>query len=311
VDFFSHAALPLLSRGKPLVWRLSDMWAFTGHCSYAYECERWRTGCGACPHLDVHPGLRRDTTALLWRAKRALYARSRFTVVAPSRWMERLARESPLLGRFPVHRIPNGVDLDVFRPRPAREARGALGIQADGPVLLLGAYEPRKGQGVMAAALAALADAGGAADVTLLTVGARVPDVPRGLAHHHLGEVKDDRRLALVYAAADAFVFPTLAENLPNMVLESLACGVPVVSFDVGGVGDAVRPGETGFLARPADARDLAAGMRHVLDAPTRARLAARCRQVAEQEYSLALQARRFLDLHRALLAATPARMVQ
>src|SRR5438445_279328 len=115
-SYFSHSALPVLSRRRPVVWRLSDMWAFTGHVAYSYDCERWRHGCGSCPYLTEYPALSRDTTAFLWRWKNEVYRRSKLTIVAPSRWIERAASQSPLPSRFPIRWIPNGVDLQRSRP---------------------------------------------------------------------------------------------------------------------------------------------------------------------------------------------------
>src|SRR5437870_3463816 len=131
----------LLSRRRPLVWRLSDMWGLTGHVAYSYDCDRWRHGCGSCPYLDEYPALRRDRTALLWRWKRRVYAWSRVTLVAPSSWIERVAGESPLLGRFPVRRIPNGTDLETFRPRDRRAAKRDLGLDPERPLLLFSSVE--------------------------------------------------------------------------------------------------------------------------------------------------------------------------
>jgi glycosyltransferase involved in cell wall biosynthesis len=301
--WLSHRALAPLSRGRPLVWRLSDMWALTGHCGYAYECERWRTGCGACPHLDEYPRLPWDTSALLWRVKRRVYAASRLVLVAPTAWLAGLARTSPLLGRFPVHVIPNGLDLERFRPRPRAEARARLGLPARGPMLFFGAAsvtDARKGAAYLAEALARLGD-GLAARLTLLVGGAGGEGwrPPGPFTVHRLGFVDDDERLALAYAAADVFVLPTVAENLANAILESLACGTPVVAFAVGGVPEAVRHLETGYLAAPRDAGALAAGIRRLLeDDEARATMARRARGVAEAEYGLDLQARRFARLY-------------
>jgi glycosyltransferase involved in cell wall biosynthesis len=293
-SYFSHSALPLLSRHKPLVWRLSDMWAFTGHVTYSYECERWRTGCGDCPHLDVYPRLRRDTSALLFRWKNAVYRRSRLTVVAPSRWLERLARESPLLGRFDVRRIPNGVDLEAFRPRARDEARAALGLDPARPTVLWSALDlddPRKGGREALAAVRGLARD----DVQLVVAGSGT--APGGVTA--LGRLDDDR-LALAYAAADVFLLPALAENLPNAVLESLACGTPVAAFDVGGMSDAVREGQTGRLAPAGDVPALTAAVASLLDSD----LQARCRALAEAEFGAAREAAAFADLYEELLDA-------
>ncbi len=295
-SYFSHSALPLLTRRKPLVWRLSDMWAFTGHTAYSYECERWRTGCGSCPHLDVYPRLRRERPHLLWRWKRTVYSRSRLVVVAPSRWLAGLVRESPLLGRFPVHLIPNGVDLDVFTPRPRDEARRALGLDPDRPTVLFATPDlddPRKG-GAVPAVLDILA---GGDRRSQLVAGDGGPAAPRAGAP--LGRL-DDERLALAYAAADVFVLPTLAENLPNTALESIACGTPVAAFAVGGVVDAVRDGETGRLAPLGDAEALGAAVRGLLDADLRDS----CRAVAEREFAAEREARAFADLYEEVVAA-------
>jgi glycosyltransferase involved in cell wall biosynthesis len=288
-SYFSHSALPFLSRRRPVVWRLSDQWAFTGHVAYSYDCERWRDGCGSCPYLSEYPRLRRDTTAALWRWKDRVYGRSRLTIVAPSTWLERLARESPLLRRFDVRRIPNGVDLDLYRPRD-RSPR-------ERPVVLFASAwldDRRKGGHLLREALARLSDL----DFELVSAGDRAP-LGRALG------VLGPEELARAYADADVFVLPTLAENLPNTILESLACGTPVVSFDVGGVGDAVRHLETGWLAAPGDAAALAQGLRALLTDPElRERLGRNGRALAEREWASDLEGRRFAELYEELLAA-------
>jgi glycosyltransferase involved in cell wall biosynthesis len=302
--YFSHLALGRLSHFRPVVWRLSDMWAVTGHCGYSYECERWRTGCGECPHLAEYPRLPLDTTALLWRVKRRVYDRSRLTIVAPSHWMAGIARESPLLRRFPVRIIPNGVDTQLYHPVPKAAARRALGIDAGARVVLFSANAiglARKGGAYVEDAMRRVW-AEGVRDLTLLIVGegagAREPAVP--FPTKVIGAVREERRMALAYAAADTFVLPTLAENLPNAILESMACGTPVVAFDVGGVSDAVRHLETGYLAVLGDSTDLAKGIRLLVeDTGLAEKLQVRCREVAENEYPLELQARRFVELYR------------
>jgi len=292
-SYFSHSALPLLTRRKPLVWRLSDMWAFTGHTAYSYECERWRTGCGSCPHLDVYPRLHHDRTALLWRWKRTVYSRSRIVVVAPSRWLLGLARESPLLGRFPMHLIPNGVELDVYVPRSRGEARRALGLDPDRKTVLFATPDlddPRKGGALLARILAGV----GTEVQVVAAGGGPAPEGARSLGR------LDDERLALAYAAADVFVLPTLAENLPNTALESIACGTPVAAFAVGGVADAVRDGETGRLAPLGDAEALGAAVAGLLDADLRDS----CRAVAEREFAAEREVRAFASLYDELAPA-------
>jgi glycosyltransferase involved in cell wall biosynthesis len=263
--------------------------------------------------LSDAPALRKDRTALLWTVKRLVYERSRITLVAPSRWMAKIAAESPLLSRFPVHVIPNGLDMEIFRPIPQPVAREMFGIPPAGCVVLFAAVDAeaaRKGGRLLQEAVARLAP-GDPAPFRLMVVGAgseqwqsrvRVPVTA-------IPTIADDRLLAAAYSAADLFVMPTLAENLPNAVLESMACGTPTVAFDVGGVSDAVRHGETGWLARAGDAADLARLIGEALcDDERREQMGRRGRAVAESEYPSALQTDRFVSLYQDLVDRRPRR---
>lgn len=295
--WISQLALPLIARRKRVIYRLSDMWAMTGHCAFSAGCERFRVGCGHCPHLDDYPSLPRDTTALNWRIKDWLYRRSRFELVAPSTWIERLARESPLLGRYPVVRIPNGVDIGTFAPTPKAIARRELGLPEDGTLVLFSGTEARKGGALLALARERLAAAG--VPVVFVTVGHDQSGESSRIDALHLGQIADDRKLARIYSAADIFALPARADNLPNTILEAFACGTPAVSFDVGGVRDAVRHLETGYLARSGDVGDLVAGIAALAqDSVLRLRLGGNALALARSEFSLALQGERFAALY-------------
>ncbi len=304
--YFSHKTLVPLSRRKPVVWRLSDMWAFTGHCAYSYECERWKTGCGDCPHPQEYPSLSRDTTRLLWNAKKKLYGRSRLTIVCPSQWLAGLAKQSPLIGGFDLRLIPNGLDLDVFKPTDKPEAKKKFGIAPGRKVLLFSApsiQSKRKGAAQLKEALAKAGPALKEAVLFIIGEGAELfrPDTP--IEVKRSGKISNDASLALAYSAADLFVLPTLADNLPNGILESMACGTPAVSFAVGGVPEAVRHMETGYAASPDSSEDLARGILRLLeDDALRTRMGLRCREVCEREYSEVLQTGRFEKLYRELL---------
>ena len=304
---FSHTGLPWLSRERPVVWTLHDMWSMTGHCAYSYDCQRWQTGCGSCPRLSDYPSLQWDTTALLWKIKNWVYNRSRLTIVTPSRWLASLASSSPLLSRFPVHCIPNGLDTKVFRPMAREAARDVLNIARKGRIILFSAHslaDPRKGGDLLKAALDRLARTD-LSDVSLLVGGQDAEEwqAPACFDVVSLGAVSDDQLLSACYAAADLFVLPTLADNLPNGPLEAMACGTPSVSFRVGGVSDAVRHLETGYLAPAGDVEGLAHGIRLLLtDDDLRLKLGHRSRQVAEAEYTMELQAKRYLALYQSLI---------
>jgi glycosyltransferase involved in cell wall biosynthesis len=251
--------------------------------------------------------LRHDTTALLWKVKQRVYRRCDITVVAPSRWMASLVRESPLLGRFPLHFIPNGLDTEVFRPIPRTVAREVLGLKPDARVILTVGHDeeaPRKGGIYLREALQRLSGVL-SSEVTLLVMGTSKAGWlnETGFSTCCVGTVSNDLFMAAVYSAADVFVLPTLADNSPNGVLESMACGTAAVAFNVGGVPEFVRHMETGYLGAYKDAEDLARGIALLLtDGELRERLGRRGRELVEAEHSLDLQARRFLDLYESLL---------
>ncbi|MQA67427.1 MAG: glycosyltransferase, partial [Alphaproteobacteria bacterium] len=306
--YISHRLLPALARIAPVVWRLSDMWAVTGHCAYSGPCERWREGCGACPDLVAYPPVPVDTTAWLWRIKRRIYARARPVIVAPSSWLERIAKESPLFAGLKVHCIPNGVDRSIFRAIPKAAAREVLGLPRDRKLLLYSAHvltgNPRKGSADAEEACRHLAERT-ECDVVLLGFGGegwrgRIPQ-----RVHPLGFISDERLLAAAYAAADVAIAPSTVENLPNSILESMACGTPVVAYDTGGISDAVTDGKTGVLVTPGDAAALGdAAARLLADDDARDRIAQAGVDRIATRFDAAREARAFLDLHTSLAAA-------
>jgi glycosyltransferase involved in cell wall biosynthesis len=250
--------------------------------------------------------VRRDATALEWRLKKWAYDRSKFTIVAPSKWLCDLTSQS-MLRALPVRHIPHGIDTDVFRPLDQKMCRTLLGIPPGKQVLLFAVERldrPLKGGDLLRSALHGLP-----LSVKRQTVLLFMGGVGRSLSGTFempvvdLGFVRSDRLKAIAFSAADLFLHPTRAENFPLVLLESFACGTPAVSFRVGGVPELVRPGLTGMLAEPENAAELREGMVHLLD-DQRARqfMRERCREIAVAEYSLDMQVDRYLDLYRGLV---------
>ncbi|NEO57397.1 MAG: glycosyltransferase [Okeania sp. SIO3B5] len=305
--FFTYRALPKISNQKPIVWRLSDMWPLTGHCSYSYECDRWKTGCGACPHLDEYPALSRDTTALLWRIKKEVYKRSKIVLVATNSWMERVVQESPLLGHFPVHIIPNGINTNIFHPISQVEARNTFDIPSNRKVVLFAGdqtWEIRKGGQYVNDVMQKVA-ASGVENLTLVVMGKGAnswADDPN-YQTIRIDFTSNDQVLANAYAAADVYLHPAIVENFPNSVLESMGCGTTCVAFNTGGVSDVVRHLETGYLARYKDIDDLAEGVKLLLgNKELLGRLSDNCQRLIAAEYTLERQAQRHADLYNQLL---------
>ncbi|MEL6455177.1 MAG: glycosyltransferase family 4 protein [Cyanobacteria bacterium J06623_5] len=305
-DYFSYLALPKLTTLKPAVWTLHDMWSVTGHCAYSYHCTRWQTGCGNCPALAEEPMVARDATSLEWRLKAWAYGHAKLKIVAPSRWLKQQAAQG-LLSRFDIHHIPYGIDTQLYRPLDPQQCRAMLGISPGKRVLMFGAQSvinTRKGGDLLFEALKEL-PSDIKRDTALLTFGSGNSQQLKtlGMETIELGYVSSDRLKAMLYSAADIFVFPTRADNLPLVLQESLACGTPIVSFSVGGVPDMVRPGITGLLAKPADAADLREKILQLLaDSTSRNRMRDRCREIALAEYTIELQRDRYIELYEQLL---------
>lgn len=302
---FSYLAFPVVSRQKPCVFSLHDMWAITGHCGYSYDCDRWKTGCGRCPYPKEHPRVVRDGTRLEWRLKQWAYRHSSLTFISKSSWITRQVRGS-MIRDLPLYEIPYGVDTHVYRPLDREACRDVLDLPADRKVLLFVAqslHSRRKGGDLLVKALQALPPR--IRSETMLVVLGRGDESfsqAAGIPTRQLGYVEGDHLKAVVYSAADLFLFPTRADVFGLVSLESQACGTPVVAFGVTGVPDHVRPGVTGYLAEAENALDFRDGIVRLLDDDSlRSSMGVRCRETVLREFSLDLEVQRHLELYRKL----------
>ena len=305
-DYFSYLMLPTLTRDKPAVYTLHDMWSFTGHCAYSYDCSKWQTGCGKCPYPNALPPIQRDATSLEWKLKNWAYRHSNLTIVAPSRWLAECAKQS-MLNCFPIHHIPYGIDTVAYQPLDQQQCQSELGIPQHKKVLIFGAQDltnRRKGGDLLLKALSGIPKSL-KAEIVLLTFGDEANAISNAAEIEvlHLGYISSDRLKAIAYSAADLFLFPTRADVCGLVGLEAAACGTPTVAFNVGGVPDYVRPGITGYLAKPEDADDFCNGIVQLLeDVNLRDRMSQNCRKVAVEEYSLEVQAQQYIQLYQQIL---------
>ena len=288
----------------PLIWRLADMNPFTGGCHYDGGCGRFEKACGACPVLESQQA---DdlSNAILNRKKAALakLSNERLHIVALNHWMAEQVRRSSLLGRFDCSVIPNGVDLEEFKPIQRNVAREALGVPKGRKILAFVADSwsyPRKGFRLLLDALDSLK---ARRDLFLLVVG-QPKRLPISLPSLQVGHVQAVTFLRQLYSAADVFVIPSLEDNQPNTVLEAMACGTPVVGFNVGGIPEMVDEGKTGLLVQRGDVQKLARAIEFLLDhEEERGTMAAQARKRAEKRFSREAQVQRYLELYSRLLA--------
>lgn len=291
----------------PLVWTLHDMWSFTGRCAYAGSCRRFEARCTAeCPTPGEYPALAAEAVGAAFDAKAgALRGIPGAVAACPSRWLAAEAARSAAWRGRRVETIPYGLPLDVFRPLDRRAAKRVLELPEERGVVLVVAEnldDRRKGLDLLVEAWERL---GPEAPVTLLMgrrgrLEAALSGAGGGAEVRSLGFIGDDLTKAIVYSGADALVHPAREDNLPNVVLEAMACGTPTVAFDVGGLPDMVRRGETGWLAGRPGGEGLARAVREASGAGFGGEaMRRRCREVAEAEYRLELQAERYAELFR------------
>lgn len=258
----------LFELGKPVVWTLHDMWAFTGGCHYAGDCKGYTLGCGGCPFTRF-PGSN-DPSARQHLRKRAIYQHAPLNFVTCSEWLAGLARSSSLVSDNFITSIPNPIDIEFFKPISRDMARQNLGLSSQKRVILFGAAnvnDPRKGMDYLASALQKLATKCKTEEVEILVFGKASGQYTGKLPFSvkQMEYVSNPETLLNIYNAADIFVLPSLEDNLPNTVMESLACGTPVVAFNIGGVPELVDHGLNGFLAKPRDVNDLSEGIESIL----------------------------------------------
>ncbi len=304
--FFSYLSLPKFARKKALVFTLHDMWSFTGHCTYSYECEKWKTGCGGCPHPEDYPPIRRDSTRLEWKLKKWVYGRCRIDIVSISGRQNEMLKES-MLAHFPIHQIKNAIETDIYHPMDREKCRTELNIPSDRKVIMFGATNMTryaKGGDLLAEALKLLPEAV-KEQVILLSFGlggqARADDA--GIPCIDMGYVNGDENKARLYSAADLFVLSSRAETFELVTLECMACGTPMVSFPVGAAAEMVKPGVTGYLAEPENPEDLCRGIITLLeDDAGRMQMGINARKLAETEYSQAAHVQNYQNLYAEIL---------
>jgi glycosyltransferase involved in cell wall biosynthesis len=293
---------------KPIVWTFHDSNAFTGGCHVRYDCDHFLKECGNCPILKYQgPD---DSSHRIWKKKENAYSKLDFTIIAPSRWMADSVKKSSILGSVNVVNIPNTLDTGVFKPTVKSEAREILGLDP-GKFILMSGFMPsrkdlHKGTAYLIEAIELfIRDHRVSADsVELLVFGNRdEKNVPKFPIHTtFLGTISDDEKLALCYSAADVFLAPSLEDNLPNTVMESLSCGTPLAAFTTGGIPDMVKHKYNGYLAEYRSSADLAAGIAWIYNYPDKAELNFNARQTVEEYFSEHTVAGQHIELYKSLL---------
>ena len=301
-SFFSLRHLPRIANGRrPVLWTLHDPWITTGHCVHSMGCERWRTGCGACPDLTLSLPIRKDRTAANWTLKKRLLQRSHLHLVVASHWMQRRVAESPILQGLPCTRIPFGIDTALFQPRDKRAARQQLGLPADArPVAVR--WAPGyvlKGTSYAEEALLRLPE-GLVTDVICFDTagGDEVESLRRRYRVTTINTYEDPAAIATGLAAAEVFLMPSLAETFGMMAIEAMGCGTPPVVFEGTSLPEVVGVPDAGRAVAMADAGQLREALVELLTHDERLAV---CREKGLRRVSEHYAEQRYVDRHLAL----------
>lgn len=290
-----------------VIWTIHDMWSFTGGCHYSGDCTRYLKKCGKCPQLGSNKEL--DLSRWVWNQKTRYWMNLNLTVVSPSNWLANIAKKSTIFKNKRIEVIPYAIDTNIFKPISKLEARKILNLPINKKIVIFGSLDAtsdkRKGFYLLKPALNKIANSSANEDLELAIFGSSKPNNPvdLGLKTHFFGILKDDISLATIYSAADVFLAPSIEDNLPNTILESLTCGTPVVAFNIGGNPDMIKHKTNGYLVKPFEVEDFVEGIKWVLENKENiCNLSNNARRFALEKFSDIKIAEKYLKLYQEII---------
>lgn len=309
--YFDLRKLPAISIQYPTVLTLHDNWLLTGHCAYFIDCERWKIGCGQCPDLSRYPALDRDGTAINWFRKKNIYTHSKLYIVTPSKWLLDQVEESMLMPCVIKSRvIHNGVDLSVFKPANKSMIRRQLGIPEDAFVLLYVVASQRgsyKDYETIERALGILQGLSTKNQkIVFLGLGTgNETEITENFVKRLVPYEEDINEVVKYYQAADVYVHAAKADTFPTVILEALACGLPVVATDVGGISEQIVDGKTGYLVPSKASKLMADNIVNLIgDEKKRMQMTFQAANDAKSRFSVKLMIDKYLDFYSEMLQA-------
>ena len=291
----------ILKSGKPVVWTMHDIWPATAICHLTLNCRNFTTHCHNC-RLLPGKGSSSDLSTSVWRKKEKMLEDSSIYFVTCSHWLEQEAKASALLRGQKIVSIPNPIDTHIYRSGDKQTARKNLGLPEDKRLILVVSQRvtnKNKGMDYVIDACRQLKD------YELVILGGHAEEVvdQLPLKAHPLGYVNDERRIVEIYQAVDVFVLPSLSENLPNTIMEAMACGVPCVGFKVGGIPEEIDHKRNGYVAEYRDSDDLARGIRWILSEADYDQLSQEAVRKVAHSYSQQSVAISYLDVYHQAMA--------
>lgn len=299
----------ILLSGKPVVWTMHDAWPATAICHYPHGCMAFANVCRNCRFLPGE-GSHKDLANRVWQRKKAMLDGQHISFVACSRWLEGQAKKSALLTGQNIYNIPNPIDTREFCKKDKQEARRQVGLPSDKRIILFVSQrvtERRKGMDFMIEAVDRLVhDHPEMKENTVIAImGGHSEDFGNHLLLpvYPLGYINDEKKIVDVYNAADLFVLPSLEDNLPNTIMEALACGVPAVGFKTGGIPEEIDHQKNGYVAEYRNSADLAKGIYWCLEEADYDALSEAALRKVVQNYSQHSVALKYIEVYNQALA--------
>lgn len=302
-SYFKLKTLVTMAKEKPMVWTLHDKWAITAHCSQCHDCRADNNGNHFTPGRNRYGSdMLWDNSDYLWNKKKEIYGKmDNLSVVCPSEWLAKKVKQSILKDKD-IYIINNGVDVETFKPRKKSNIRKELNLSEKafiiGYVGHWGGLDVKKGGEYFLNTTNYYKDDKG---VEFLCIGCKkVGGIEKRGNIYYTQTTHDKKLLSKYYAACDMLLFVSLAENFPLVTLEALSTGLPVVSFDVGGVGEQIKHKVNGYVAKYKDCDDLVRGVEYIrsLDKKSLGKMSAENRKRALEKYSVKRMAQEYLKLY-------------
>lgn len=288
---------------KPIVWTMHDQWAYTGICHYANDCNKYETECNCCPKLK-YPS-RKDLSFKAYRKKQEIFKKSNIALVGCSNWITDCAKNSNVGNLAKSLNIPNPIDIDFYKRIDKETALKHFGLPSDKKIILFGAFnfaDTNKGAKFLIDCVNYLSVEKD--KYNFVVFGGRTEDLEKNLLPkiYNVNFISDKKEMVLLYSAVDVFLIPSIAENLPNVIMESMSCSTPCVGFNVGGIPEMIDHKKNGYIAEYKNAEDLANGVRWVLENDDYKELSENARLKVETMYNEDIIAKRYIELYNQLL---------
>jgi len=297
-SYFSPFVLPKLSSLKSTVWTLHDEQAYTGHCAYSFECEKWLVGCGNCSDLNFYPKIKNDTTEFLLNTKKKIYDMSDFTIVCPSNWLANRAKQS-ILKNKDIRVIYNGINEKVFINTNKTKARSALKLPLDKKILMFSASgsikNPQKGGKYVFETYNSLKNND---EILFLNIGGgNSSNIRKNWVD--IPYINDEKTMALYYSASDLFIYPSMAETFGLVIAEAMSCGTPVIAFNNTAIPEIIDHMQTGYLAENKNIEDFIKGIKIFLEnEDLRNTAGIKAGQVVEANFTLDKMINNYINLY-------------